>query len=500
MTKAVPGGAKKGNKWHHRKHWPQSNRPFLLSNASLDVQGASSLDTASATLIQWLLCPLVIVASLMTCVIYYGQEFNEDFLSLAVISFLLAAHIFDEANLYRQQSKFPLAEAIGNILLKWALMAIWLWILAIVTKMSGQFPRKPILAWLAVTPVALLVFQLLVRQLMRAVMARGSHRTAIIVGANPLGCELFDKIDHDVYLGIKIIGVFDDRAPARVPPSKREMLIGRIDAVAPYVREHHVDLVYISLPMLAQQRILYLLNGLRDSTASVYFLPDIFLFDLINARFGRINGVPVVSIRDTPYFGVRRLVKRLSDILIASFILLLVFPLMALIAVGVKLSSPGPVLFKQRRYGLDGDEIKVFKFRSMTVTEDDDHIVQATTNDPRVTPFGRFLRKTSLDELPQFINVLQGRMSVVGPRPHAVVHNEMYRKVISGYMIRHKIKPGITGWAQVNGLRGETDSLEKMAERVGYDLEYIRNWSLTLDLWIILKTIKVFFVSDGKAF
>jgi putative colanic acid biosynthesis UDP-glucose lipid carrier transferase len=278
------------------------------------------------------------------------------------------------------------------------------------------------------------------------------------------------------------------------------MLIGRIDAVAPYVREHHVDLVYISLPMLAQQRILYLLNGLRDSTASVYFLPDIFLFDLINARFGRINGVPVVSIRDTPYFGVRRLVKRLSDILIASFILLLVFPLMALIAVGVKLSSPGPVLFKQRRYGLDGDEIKVFKFRSMTVTEDDDHIVQATTNDPRVTPFGRFLRKTSLDELPQFINVLQGRMSVVGPRPHAVVHNEMYRKVISGYMIRHKIKPGITGWAQVNGLRGETDSLEKMAERVGYDLEYIRNWSLTLDLWIILKTIKVFFVSDGKAF
>ena len=252
--------------------------------------------------------------------------------------------------------------------------------------------------------------------------------------------------------------------------------------------------------MLAQPRILNLLDDLRDSTASVYFVPDMFLFDLINARFDRISGVPVVSIRDTPYFGVRALVKRLSDILLSSIILIPILPVMALIAIGVKLSSRGPVLFKQRRYGLDGEEIKVFKFRSMTVTEDGDRVIQAKKNDQRVTRFGAFLRKTSLDELPQFLNVLQGRMSIVGPRPHAVSHNEMYRKVITGYMIRHKVKPGITGWAQVNGLRGETETLEKMTARVEYDLEYIRNWSLALDLWIILRTVKVVFVSDQNAF
>jgi len=210
--------------------------------------------------------------------------------------------------------------------------------------------------------------------------------------------------------------------------------------------------------------------------------------------------VPVVSVRDTPYFGVRGLIKRLSDILIASLILLLASPVMALIAVGIKLTSPGPVLFKQRRYGLDGEEISVYKFRSMTVTEDGDRIVQAKKRDPRVTPFGKFLRRSSLDELPQFFNVLQGRMSVVGPRPHAVAHNEMYRKVVKGYMIRHKVKPGITGWAQVNGLRGETDTLDKMAARIEYDLEYIRNWSVMLDLWIILKTVKVVFGGDRNAF
>ena len=210
--------------------------------------------------------------------------------------------------------------------------------------------------------------------------------------------------------------------------------------------------------------------------------------------------MPVVSVRDTPYFGVRGLIKRLSDILIASLILLLASPVMALIAVGIKLTSPGPVLFKQRRYGLDGEEISVYKFRSMTVTEDGDRIVQAKKRDPRVTPFGKFLRRSSLDELPQFFNVLQGRMSVVGPRPHAVAHNEMYRKVVKGYMIRHKVKPGITGWAQVNGLRGETDTLDKMAARIEYDLEYIRNWSVMLDLWIILKTVKVVFGGDRNAF
>jgi putative colanic acid biosynthesis UDP-glucose lipid carrier transferase len=204
-----------------------------------------------------------------------------------------------------------------------------------------------------------------------------------------------------------------------------------------------------------------------------------------------IGGIPVVAVCETPFYGINGLVKRASDIVLALAILVLISPLMVAIAIGVKRSSPGPILFRQRRYGLDGREIVVYKFRSMKVLEDGNVIRQATKDDDRVTPFGAYLRRTSLDELPQFINVLQGRMSVVGPRPHAVAHNEMYRKLIKGYMIRHKVRPGITGWAQVNGLRGETDTLDKMKERIEYDLEYLRNWSLLLDLKIVVKTVFV---------
>jgi putative colanic acid biosynthesis UDP-glucose lipid carrier transferase len=189
--------------------------------------------------------------------------------------------------------------------------------------------------------------------------------------------------------------------------------------------------------------------------------------------------------------GLNSMVKRTSDIVLSSLILLLLTPLMLAIAVAVRMSSPGPIIFRQRRYGLYGEEIIVYKFRSMKVMENGDAVVQARQNDDRVTRIGRFLRRTSLDELPQFINVLQGRMSIVGPRPHAVAHNEQYRKLIKGYMLRHKVKPGITGWAQVNGLRGETATLDKMEARIQYDLDYLRNWSLWLDLWIVLKTVKV---------
>jgi putative colanic acid biosynthesis UDP-glucose lipid carrier transferase len=204
-----------------------------------------------------------------------------------------------------------------------------------------------------------------------------------------------------------------------------------------------------------------------------------------------VGDMPVIAVCETPFYGINGLIKRASDICLATVILTLVSPLMLAIAIGIKVSSPGPMLFRQRRYGIDGREIVVYKFRTMTVLEDGGVVTQATSNDRRVTRLGAFLRRTSLDELPQFINVLQGRMSVVGPRPHAVAHNEIYRKIIRGYMIRHKVKPGITGLAQVNGMRGETDNVDKMAKRIEYDLAYLRNWSLWLDLKIVLSTIPV---------
>jgi putative colanic acid biosynthesis UDP-glucose lipid carrier transferase len=268
-------------------------------------------------------------------------------------------------------------------------------------------------------------------------------------------------------------------------------MLGKTDELAQYVRNNGIKMIFISQPISAQPRIRKLIDELQDTTASVYFLPDVYIFDLMQARFDNVGGMPVIAICETPFMGLNSTIKRSSDIVLSCIILLLLTPLMLAIAVAVRVSSPGPIIFRQRRYGLYGEEIIVYKFRSMKVMENGNTVVQARQGDERVTPIGGFLRRTSLDELPQFINVLQGRMSIVGPRPHAVAHNEQYRKLIKGYMLRHKVKPGITGWAQVNGLRGETATLDKMEARIQYDLDYLRNWSLWLDLWIILKTVKV---------
>jgi putative colanic acid biosynthesis UDP-glucose lipid carrier transferase len=313
---------------------------------------------------------------------------------------------------------------------------------------------------------------------------------AVIAGANEVGRRLAERLS-DPMLGVRFAGYFDDRADGRLQTLPADQNLGSLSRLADFARAQRVDVIYIALPMASQPRILRLLEELRDTTASIYFVPDIFVSDLIQARVDSIGGLPVVAVCETPFHGFNGFVKRLSDMLISAAVLVLISPLMLAIALGVKLSSPGPVLFKQRRYGLDGRKIVVYKFRSMTVAEDGDLVRQATRNDSRVTRFGAFLRRSSLDELPQFINVLQGRMSVVGPRPHAVAHNEMYRKLIRGYMIRHKVRPGITGLAQVNGFRGETETVEKMKSRIEFDLAYLRGWSVLLDLQIILKTVAV---------
>jgi len=333
------------------------------------------------------------------------------------------------------------------------------------------------------------------------VLQRWSSR-AVIVGLTDLSRKLTQQFRRNPLLRVGCMGFFDDRGAERLPEDKQcrpGTRLGGIAATAAFVKAYNVEHIYIALPLAARPRILALLDDLRDTTASIYFVPDLASFDLIQANINVIDGIPVVAVCESPFVGINSIIKRISDIVISLSILLFISPLMLLIAMGVKLTSRGPVLFKQRRYGLDGREIIVYKFRSMTVMEDDGQISQATRNDPRVTRFGNFLRKTSLDELPQFINVLQGGMSVVGPRPHAVSHNEMYRNLIKGYMIRHKVKPGITGWAQINGFRGETDTLEKMQARIDYDLDYLRNWSLFLDLLIIFKTISVV-IEDKNAY
>lgn len=381
----------------------------------------------------------------------------------------------------------------------------WLLFLAIVGGFgyaSGYlryFSEPLLLAWGAVTPLALIGGHLVARLTIPKVISMGAQRVAVVAGVNEIGLKLAQQFQENPYLGTQVLGFFDDRSPKRLPSGEETAPLGRLSELAEFVKRHQVDAIYLALPMATQPRILALLDDLKDTTASIYFVPDIFVTDLIQGRVDTVGGMAVVAVCDTPFTGVNNLIKRLSDIVLSSLILLMLTPILLALAIGVKLSSPGPVIFKQRRYGLDGKEILVYKFRSMTVCDDGAVVRQATRNDQRITPFGAFIRRTSLDELPQFFNVLQGRMSIVGPRPHAVAHNETYRKLIKGYMVRHKVKPGITGWAQVNGYRGETETVDKMEKRIEYDLEYLRNWSLGLDLWIIVKTF-LLVIKDRNAY
>jgi putative colanic acid biosynthesis UDP-glucose lipid carrier transferase len=352
------------------------------------------------------------------------------------------------------------------------------------------------LSWIVVTGAVLVMLHVAVRLSLRTIRKRGwNTRTYAIVGGGDQARRLHEQIASNPWLGLRALGFFDDTVIAhiRLPIP----WLGGFTTVQSWIRANAPDVVYIALPMSEEPRIREVVDALADSTASVYLVPDIFTFQLLNARTEQIDGLPVIGLRETPFTGAEGSLKRAEDFVLASVILTLVSPLMLLIAAGVKLSSPGPILFRQRRYGLDGRPIRVYKFRTMTVCEDGADVRQAVRGDARVTRFGAFLRRTSLDELPQFINVLQGRMSIVGPRPHPVALNEQYRKLISGYMLRHKVRPGITGLAQVSGHRGETDTLEKMEKRVACDLDYIQNWSLQLDLKIIGQTIVNGFSGPG---
>jgi putative colanic acid biosysnthesis UDP-glucose lipid carrier transferase len=276
-------------------------------------------------------------------------------------------------------------------------------------------------------------------------------------------------------------------------------MLGRLNELPDHVRLRGIDTIFITIPISNFRRTKELFTGLRDTTASVYYVPDIFVMDLIQSRTDQIRGIPIVALCESPFYGWRGLAKRASDLVLAGAMLTAAAPLMLLIAIGVRVTTPGSVIFPQVRYGLGGDRIVIYKFRTMTVSEDGERVVQARKDDSRITPFGAFLRRYSLDELPQLINVLQGRMSVVGPRPHAVAHNEEYRKVIDGYMLRHKVTPGITGLAQISGYRGETRNVEEMQKRIHYDLRYLREWSLMLDLKILLRTATLV-LHDDKAY
>ncbi len=437
--------------------------------------------------------PLTIVLSLWFAAWYFDGEVTAPYLLLSVLVFALT---------FPGKSRLQVSKSamVANVAIDWAFIAGLLIFIGWATRYSREFSDNIIGLWLWLAPTSELAACLALQKAAPWLLKlQGPQQRTLIVGMNEQGLALANKIMAARYTRKELIGFVDSRETSRLNTSNMPPLLGKLDQLASLVKARHIQLIYLSLPMASQPRILKVLDELKDTTASVYFVPDMFVTDLIQGQQSTVCGMPAISVCESPFKGKNGFIKRISDVVLSLLILTLISPLLVAIAIAVKATSPGPVIFKQRRYGLDGQEILVYKFRSMTCTEDGNHIQQAQKNDARITPLGAFLRRSSLDELPQFVNVLQGRMSIVGPRPHAVAHNELYRKLVKGYMVRHKVKPGITGWAQVCGYRGETDTLEKMQGRIDFDLDYLRNWSLQLDLHIILKTVRLV-AKDQKAY
>lgn len=392
----------------------------------------------------------------------------------------------------------PIHDEAGRIIVSWLLTFLSMVFIAFISKTSEQFSRVVLLAWLLATPIALVLARLALRQFFSHLKRLGlNNRAVAIVGMTENGLRFARELENNPDFGYRIAGFYDERQSESPSDFAGYANLGNYTDMVSSARQGEWDQIYFALPVEAKKRMHSLLDDLSDSATPIRLLPDYFTTNLLHSKFIEIADTPVLCIYDSPFSSDHALVKRIEDILIGGAILTLISPVLLGIGLAVKLTSKGAVIFKQTRYGLKGEKILVWKFRTMTVCEDGDDVRQAQKNDDRFTPIGRFLRRTSLDELPQFINVLQGRMSIVGPRPHAVAHNEQYRSLIPGYMLRHMIKPGITGWAQINGWRGETNTVYKMKKRVEFDLEYMREWSLALDLKIIFLTITRSFIDKN---
>ena len=429
----------------------------------------------------------------------YDNPWHDRYIVLGILGGLIFVTAAQMTGIYQSWRGRPIFTSARLILNAWLITWVFLIVLAFLLKDSANYSRGVLLIWATSTLVALIGYRVMIRLILSQLRLKGlNNRKIAIVGAGKVGQHLANIIHENPWLGYQIIGFYDDNPDLQNQVINSHPVLGTTDEVLQGCQACHVDELYICLPLRAEAKIKQMLNQLTDSTAIVKFIPDLFTFDLMHAKWTDLKGVPIVSVYDTPLSSSStKILKRAEDIVLSILIMLLISPLLIAIGIGVKLSSKGPVIFKQKRYGLNGRVINVYKFRSMTTMDNGLIVNQAQKNDPRITKFGAFLRKTSLDELPQFYNVLQGRMSIVGPRPHASAHNEQYRKLVPKYMQRHLVKPGITGWAQINGWRGETDTLEKMEKRVEYDLHYINNWSLWLDIKIIILTIFKGFISKN---
>lgn len=460
--------------FHHRPH-PKTNASLISI-----VQRFSDIS-------------IIFLCFYLVC-LFYSQSFsyNQGVIYLLVlVTFQMVGGITD---FYRSWRGVKLITELSLILKNWTLSLVFV---VGVTSYSDDLylPVNIFLGWYFSVCIGVVVCRLLIRNGAKVIRYFGYNtKNVAIVGSMPVGLNLAKSFIDAPWLGFVVVGIYCSNYLQEGTNLQNR---GDCDSLIKDAHAGKIDRIYIAMSMSEEKEMKEIIRLLTNTTCSVVLIPDIFTFNILQSRTEEVNGVPVVPLFDTPLNGINMILKRAEDIVISLLILILISPLLLLIALVIRLSSEGPVIFKQTRYGMDGKPINVWKFRSMSVMENSSVVTQATKNDVRITKVGKILRRTSMDELPQFINVLFGEMSIVGPRPHAVAHNEQYRNLIEGYMLRHKVKPGITGWAQVNGWRGETDTLDKMQKRVEYDLEYIREWSIWLDIKIIAMTIFKGFINKS---
>jgi Undecaprenyl-phosphate glucose phosphotransferase len=421
------------------------------------------------------------------------------YLSALSIQTIVVLTTFFFVKAYEFESVIRPVNQIKTVVTVFGLTFLVMVALAFSLKISTQFSRVWTFAWFSVAPLTLLMARGCAYFILRKWAQSGSlTRNIVIVGAGTQAQKLLEHLDSTREPWNKIAGIFDDRVDRMGPTLMGYPVLGNLDDLLEFARRHRIDDIIVTLPWSADQRLFGVINKLRELPVHVRLGFDLVGFMFPRRRSSFIAGVPMLDIASKPLAGGKIVVKALEDKGLALFFLILLAPLLLFIALIIKLESRGPVLFRQPRYGFNNKVFSVYKFRTMFHDRPPEAgVPQARRDDPRVTPFGAFLRRSSLDELPQLLNVLDGSMSLVGPRPHAVAHNKQYAEIIEGYFGRHRMKPGITGWAQVNGLRGETKTRDKMEARVEYDIYYIENWSLLFDLQILAMTVWVIFTDEN---
>lgn len=431
----------------------------------------------------------------------YGLRFSfsemdlpKDYRILVLFSILCTVLIFPMFGMYDSWRGKGLLSQARAIMMAWLTVGILIIVILFVLKISAGFSRLWLVWWMLLGMLFLIVFRMTVFGYLQYQRKRGKNiRHIIIVGAGELGVKVVNRISNSPWMGFKIMGLFDDNEGLLESNVDDVKVIGSISDVEQYISKHEIDEIWIALPLRSEKRMKELLHEIRFYTVNIKLVPDIFGFSLMNHSITEIAGLPVVNISKSPMDGANSVLKRVEDVFIALTILLIVSPLMLVLAIGVKFSSSGPVFYRQERVSWNGGRFMMYKFRSMPVDNEKNGVVWGGAQGKEATGFGKFLRKTSLDELPQFFNVLVGDMSIVGPRPERTEFVDKFKSEIPGYMQKHMVKAGITGWAQVNGWRGDTC----LNKRIECDLYYIENWSLWFDLKIIFLTIFKGFINKN---